>query len=662
MEINVDIIIPVYNNLSLVKDCLSEVIKCTNESVNMFIIDDHSDSITNNYLKRVSEKHHNVFYHKNTNNMGFVKTCNKGFSLGKSPFVVFLNSDVIVTPHWLERMIACMESDPKIALVNPFTNYAANINIPIAPGANVYSMDEVLRKQNYSYLPDIVTGVGFCMLLRRSIIEKVGLFDEIYGKGYCEESDLCMRLTTQGYRTVVADNVYVYHKGRSSFSDRDERYFTNRKIFDKRWKKEYDRQYRVFMKNNPLKPMRDIFALPTEWDPIPAMRQTYRLMRNSFRKKEYKSVVKEGLRGLKRTIKNRRPLINDQYVQMITRPNRLTVTYLLPHLVVAGGVLSVIQLVNELILLGVEARIVALKEYPEVYDWKFYTKPIIFKSEKELLDHFPKSDIVVATHWTTARLVHELERLGRAKTTAYFLQDYESWFYEENDIRRQAVKETYKLIENKIVKSTWLKELLLNDGYKTTQIRLGMDLGIFYPRDVSKQSSTIMAMARPRTPYRGYKHVIEALKLVKEKLPESKIILFGSDLSKENIPFEYESMGVVTNQNMLAELYSSADVYLDGSDFQGFGRPALEAMACACPTVLTDVGGVNEYAIQEQNCILVPPRNPERFAEAILKVLEDKKLKDKLISNGLETVKQYCHKREAKETLEYFKRVLYKRS
>jgi glycosyltransferase involved in cell wall biosynthesis len=249
---------------------------------------------------------------------------------------------------------------------------------------------------------------------------------------------------------------------------------------------------------------------------------------------------------------------------------------------------------------------------------------------------------------------------GRAKVGAYFIQDYESWFFPETDQEsRNKVLDTYKFIPHKIVKSDWLKGMLENDGFPVDKIRLGMNLAIFYPRRVAKHPHPIvLAMARPRTPRRGFPHVVEGLKKVKEVMPEVEIVLFGDDLSKQDVPFTFRDEGVITNQSRLADLYSAADVYLDGSDFQGFGRPALEAMACGASCVLTEVGGVTEYARDGENCLLVPPKSPEVFAQAILKILKNSDLKSRLIKGGLSTAQDYCHKREAKETLEYFKSIL----
>ena len=81
-------------------------------------------------------------------------------------------------------------------------------------------------------------------------------------------------------------------------------------------------------------------------------------------------------------------------------------------------------------------------------------------------------------------------------------------------------------------------------------------------------------------------------------------------------------------------------------------------MACGTACVLTDVGGVNEYAQHEINALLVPPRRPDLFAEAILRLLDQPNLRESLVKAGLEKARHFCHRREARETLEFFRSFL----
>lgn len=657
-----DIVLPVYNGLSYVRRCIRSVLEHTpTELYRLFIMDDAGDAMTAAYLREIAQRHPHITLVRNPENLGFVKNCNKGMALGDAPYVLLLNSDVIVTPNWLEELLDAANHTPSIAAVNPLTNYAANINLPLAPGLSFLDMHAYVQQHARREPFDIVTSVGFCLLLRRAALTTTGLFDEIYGMGYCEESDLAMKLTTQGWRTVTAPWVYVYHKGGATFTGRNERYLKNRAIFDERWKEEYLRQWRAFRKADPFAPLRKMFTCKSRFAPLPSMRSTFRKLRHAWQQRNARAFAIAAIRGTLALPHARRPIVDDAFLNRLKPAGkRMRVTYVIPTLDVAGGVISVLQLVNEMVLRGIDARIAALYEEPEIREWPMHSEPMLYASKEELITNLPQTDILVATHWMTADWVAQIAKKGKARKTVYFLQDYEAWFYPESDTaKRQTVRDTYALHNEKIVKSDWLADMLAEDGYPTHKIRLGMNLDVFYPREAQRRSQkTVMAMVRPRTPNRGYNDVIAALRQVKEARPDVQIVLFGGNIPQENLPFEAAITGVVTDQNALAQLYSKADVFLDGSVFQGFGRPALEAMACGTACVVTNVGGVNEYARDGENCLTVPPKSPDKFAAAILQLLDDNALRARLISGGLSTAAKFCHRREARETMQYFEQLL----
>jgi glycosyltransferase involved in cell wall biosynthesis len=335
----------------------------------------------------------------------------------------------------------------------------------------------------------------------------------------------------------------------------------------------------------------------------------------------------------------------------------LRVTYVLPELRLSGGALVVMQLVSELRSLGVDARVAALKDTRrEVFRWRLLLRPRVFRSVEDMTRRLDDADIVVATHWSSAAWVRKLVDARRAKHAAYFVQDYEAWFYPEADAEKRArVKQTYGLIPHKIVTSEWLRDLLQKDGSASEKIPLGLDLGFFYPRPVERPPRpVVLAMARPRTPRRGFDAVVAALTKVHEVMPSVDIVLFGEDLGDLSLPFPYRGEGVITDHEHLARLYSGAHVHFDGSDFQAFGLPALEAMACGAVSVLTDVGGVREYARDEENCLLVPPRDPDAAAQAIVRLLSDEELHQRLREDGLATSRNYSMRRAARATLDFF--------
>jgi GT2 family glycosyltransferase/glycosyltransferase involved in cell wall biosynthesis len=665
-----EIILPVHNGLSLLRDGLDAVLAYTPRGASLLrVVDDASDPVTAAWLREQAAAHADwITLQRQDENLGFLATCNQamassGSAQQPSDYLLLLNSDVLVAPGWLERLLACAESDPRIAAVNPLSNRADNIDLPMAPGASYLAMNKFLATERSGQCHDVVTGVGFCLLLRRSALDQVGRFDPVYEQGYCEESDLCMRLTTAGFRTVVAEDVYVYHRGGGSFNDGQERYLRNRRRFDQRWGREYRRQFRAFRRANSLKATRQLFTLPTRWEPTPALWQGTRALLAEWRgARSLNRLARLSVRHALTLLSARQPCPSRALTQRLTPPGRLRVIYVLDRLVVAGGVLSVLQLVNELIRLGVEARVAALYEDPLIHDWRpLYTRPLIYHNVAELLRECPDSDVIFATHWNTAEWVHRLWQEGRTRAAGYLIQDYEPWFFPETAAtERERVKMTYPLLPHRIVMSDWLRERLAADGCTSDKIPLGMDLGQFYPRTVQRSSRpVVLAMARPGTPRRGFPATIAALAQVKQARPEVDIVLFGDRfLDRQAIPFPFRNEGLVIRQERLAELYSEADIFLDGSEFQGFGRCALEAMACGAACVLTDLGGVLEYARSEDNALLTPPGQAAAMAAAILRLLDDPALHQRLVASGLSTAARFCHRREAHDTLAWIEQVL----
>ena len=92
---------------------------------------------------------------------------------------------------------------------------------------------------------------GFCFCIRKSVIESQGYLDEVYGKGYHEERDYSYRAITNGWKNVLIDDLYMYHKNFASFGvkQRQELIKENDEIFDSRWLK-FEQNY---IKENNLK-------------------------------------------------------------------------------------------------------------------------------------------------------------------------------------------------------------------------------------------------------------------------------------------------------------------------------------------------------------------------------------------------------------------------
>jgi GT2 family glycosyltransferase/glycosyltransferase involved in cell wall biosynthesis len=166
-------------------------------------------------------------YVKNEANLGFVGSINRGLRQCSDKEVVLLNADAIVFGDWLDRLGAHAERDPTIATITPMSNNATICSYPLRGENNVIALecsaeelDQMAARCNAGRVSDIPTGVGFCFYMSRASRDAVGLFDEqAFGRGYGEENDFCLRAAKAGFRNVLAEDVFVYHAGETSFAE-----------------------------------------------------------------------------------------------------------------------------------------------------------------------------------------------------------------------------------------------------------------------------------------------------------------------------------------------------------------------------------------------------------------------------------------------------------
>lgn len=228
-EMQVDIILPVYNAYNFMEKCIDSVIK-NSENCRLILIDDAStDDRVKPYLKQlknIPEKRIEIITFFNEKNLGFVKSVNLGFQRVENHFVI-LNSDTEVPPGWLDRIFApIIDNNKEIASATPFSNCGMicsfpefNIDNPVFKNLDFEVLDEMFRLYGTSVPIDLPTGVGFCMAFNKKVTDEIGFFDEEnFGKGYGEENDWCLRANAAGFKNVMVCDLFVYHKHGASFN------------------------------------------------------------------------------------------------------------------------------------------------------------------------------------------------------------------------------------------------------------------------------------------------------------------------------------------------------------------------------------------------------------------------------------------------------------
>lgn len=224
----IDIIVPIYNAFEYTQECIKSVLKHTDLSLNrLVLINDKSpdEKILPMLLKYKSENSDkNIEVVDNEENLGFVKTVNKGMLLSESD-VILLNSDTEVTKKWIEKITACAYSNEYIATVTPLTNNGTIASVPnfgidneLPKNMSLDEYSQMIENISAHRYPQLTTGNGFCLFIKRSVIDEIGVFDdETFGKGYGEENDFCYRALDYGYSHVLCDDTFIYHKGTQSF-------------------------------------------------------------------------------------------------------------------------------------------------------------------------------------------------------------------------------------------------------------------------------------------------------------------------------------------------------------------------------------------------------------------------------------------------------------
>lgn len=211
----VSIIIVNWNGLHHLKKCLPTLIKINYPNYEIVVVDNYSNDGSLEYINKNYPKCRVI---QNKRNLGFAGGNNVGYKKAKGGYILFLNNDTYVTKTFVTEMVNVLESDSSIAGVQ----------------AKIYSMDHHNKLDSigafltntgflyhYRYLQEdqvkydkeiyLYTAKGACMMFRKSIIEKVGLFDEDFF-AYFEETDFCHRVWLAGYTVMYAPKAVIYHK------------------------------------------------------------------------------------------------------------------------------------------------------------------------------------------------------------------------------------------------------------------------------------------------------------------------------------------------------------------------------------------------------------------------------------------------------------------
>lgn len=268
------IVIPVYDDFKGLKRCLEGTLKYKKVNNNYDIVmvwDCGPNQDILNYCREIKEEY-NIDLVENRVNIGFSGTVNKGILKYKEHDIILLNSDTIIYSDWALRMQKAAYVDKEIGSVNPLSNNATLNNVPFPNGVPfpenpvlfVEHIDKI-AKEKLKVAVEAPVSHGFCVFIKRSIIDIIGLFDEQkFGRGHSEDNEYSMRIRSRGFKCITTTNVFIGHDGGTSFKEDSEPWKINgRKIMKDEFPYYFD-EIRLFFHNDPIKKERKILEVEIE--------------------------------------------------------------------------------------------------------------------------------------------------------------------------------------------------------------------------------------------------------------------------------------------------------------------------------------------------------------------------------------------------------------
>ncbi len=211
------IVILSYNTLTYLQYCVESIRKFTAPgSYELIVVENASQDGSVEWLRQQKDIH-TIF---NQENAGFPKGCNQGMKVSRGDEILLLNSDTIVTEKWLENLHRALYSQDKVGAVGCITNSCSNlqsIGVPYRTLEEMFAFAARFNQSNPRLWERRLRLIGFCLLFKREVYEKIGGLDERFSPGNFEDDDYSLRIWQAGYELLLCRDTFIHHFGSASF-------------------------------------------------------------------------------------------------------------------------------------------------------------------------------------------------------------------------------------------------------------------------------------------------------------------------------------------------------------------------------------------------------------------------------------------------------------
>jgi len=678
-KIDISIIIVSYNSKEYLPLCINSIYKSSiNYNFEIIVIDNNS---VDGSQKLISKEFPKVILIENKKNVGFARANNQGILLGKGRYLLLLNPDTEIIPLKINLMIDFLERNREIGIVGPrllnskHDTQASIRNFPTLRGEFLQNtffdilLPSFIKSKigDYIAIPNKPINVdwitGACMLIRKEVIDSIGVFDETFFL-YYEEVDLCFRAKKNGWQVFYFPYAEIIHYGGKSTEnnlvpsliegDKSKYYF---------FKKHYDAQKISFIRNFTLMGIRIRLFI---WICAPIFK--YKAKEASERVTAYKNILsaKKELRiGIdtssvshskagvgcytknlyselsKKRFNNEFLLFNLKETSPVKNKKRRIIKKIIGALKYMARdqiILPMIIRLNGINLFHSPAFICPLiktsKVIITIHDLAYMLYPDKFiNSYRRYLQFWVPISIKIADKIITDSVCSKNDimrclKVPESKIEVVYLGKSEK-FKQINNLNiieefknRYGLKDDFILYVGTIEPRKNISTLI--KAYKKLV-------------DSNSQQPIKLVIAGAK----GWKYS-DIFKLIDEyKLNDD--IIFPGHIPDEELPI----------------LYNCAKLFVYPSIYEGFGLPVLEAMACGVPVITSNTSSLPE--IVKDAGIMIPPMDEQELSEAIKKVLSNKPLRESLIQKGLKRAEYFSWEKTAQNTLAIYNKVLSKK-
>lgn len=258
----------------------------------------------------------------------------------------------------------------------------------------------------------------------------------------------------------------------------------------------------------------------------------------------------------------------------------------------------------------------------------------------------PEADVHVATHWSTVEGLMNIDNIRRA----YFMQHFEPVMEQEGSLKWSKAFQIYTAPTHKIANSSWCKDtvegFILSQGlHQSVRLALNaIDGNVFHPAPTShiKPRKRVISYGGRGVTWKGFLSMAKAVAKARQILGEDSFewrVYGDAELPPNNSVAHYTPLGFLF-PDQLAEEYRRSDILLSASWYESFPLFPLEGMACSL-AVISSAKGVEDYAVDQFNCVIVDPHSVSSISQALIELVKDDTLCERIRQNAQSTAQKF---------------------